>query len=386
MNRESISRLVVHVIVVLAACLATSCTQPSAVVGIDAATGKELWRLEDGARALGAAGDVVLISRDDRFAAIDAATGKERWTSDFAPAATQTLRVHGDAVAVVRADGALALVAWKDGAVRWSKPLPRGTLVVAESDDGTLATLDTALDLTVFEARNGDARSKIHLDGLEAGAVARLVAGGEIACFATYAGDLFAVDVGSGHVAAVGDVHPNISPRLDGGRVIAVRKDGTLAAIDAKTGEEAWRVGALPAAATLAVENGIAWVGGQRGAMVGVAVANGEVRFGLPDAGTDACVVRDLAESTSGSRLVVRQGDGLALVESRSGRVAKAIGFTSRIAASARVGEQAFVRGADGRAAGFDLTSGAKLFDVAPGSVASTAVVVVVSGNAIVLP
>ncbi len=375
----------------IAGLVLAGCTQPASIVGIDGATGAEKWRLQDGTSVFSCVGDLVLVVRDEHLAALDGRTGQPLWKSDLQPALDRRPLDVGGAIVVVSANQDLCLVDAKDGAVRWRVPFGRGGLVLGSSDDGSIAALGTApesdgaLELRQID-RLGAAHGRLRIEGLELGAVARLTVAGAIATIASHDGDLVVVDFEAGTVYSSGEIHPAIAPCIAGSRVVAVRKDGSLVMIDAKTGEEGWRIGALPTAATLGVANGIIWLGGSHGALVGVEIDSGEIRFSIADSGTDGRIVRDsrlLGDPTPA--LILQQGTGLAIVDATKGKVATRFEIRDLVATFARIGPRAFTRTDDGRVAGFDLENRRKAFESNPGSRAETAIVVVTRDGTAVL-
>jgi outer membrane protein assembly factor BamB len=113
-------------------------TDDGAVFALDALTGKQRWRARISSEVLAAprlaAGLVLVKSADSRIHALDAADGKRRWAYQRAPAALrlrvpQGMTVHEGLLYTGFSGGKLVALALDGGALRWEASVadPKGT-------------------------------------------------------------------------------------------------------------------------------------------------------------------------------------------------------------------------------------------------------------------
>jgi outer membrane protein assembly factor BamB len=113
-------------------------TDDGAVFALDALTGKQRWRARISSEVLAAprlaAGLVLVKSADSRVHALDAADGKRRWAYQRAPAALrlrapQGMTVHEGLLYTGFSGGKLVALALEGGALRWEASVadPKGT-------------------------------------------------------------------------------------------------------------------------------------------------------------------------------------------------------------------------------------------------------------------
>jgi len=177
----------------------------------------ERWRLSEGLVSSRRAGRDRARVRDDRFAALDAATWKQLWITGFAPAPTQKPQSEPTRSPSC-ARRALALVLPRRTAACLEQSAAAGNSVLADSDDGTLATLDRAR-AHGFDLRNGDSRSKSTSAGSRTGAVAKMILARRRHLLRELSGYLLFVRRDRvGKVHAIGDVIRAIGPCPPGGR------------------------------------------------------------------------------------------------------------------------------------------------------------------------
>jgi len=229
----------------------------------------------------------VLGVRDDRFArARPPATGKQLLDhTDFA-AGTHAEEARSEPTRSPSCARTARSRSCQEGRrPRWRKHAAAGNLVLATATTRHAGELDAALDsrCSSFETAF---RSKIHLRGLETGGRSRRErARRRHLLFET----IPAIDSSSRSEFRQGSRDrrtslQGIGPWFSGGRIMSVRKDGSLAAIDLAKAGKFWRSGALPAHRSLAVGETI-WHGsaGNNRRDDGVEIASGEVPLRLGD-------------------------------------------------------------------------------------------------------
>lgn len=281
----AVTERMVYATVIEADATAVDALLPSALVAVDADTGREAWSvpLGDLTGAFGSSpivvGDTVYAADSDGTVyARDAATGSERWTSTAARSddprteargndegenlgGSGTIAVGDNHVYVVNARGQLFALEDVTGAVRWSFAIrdrftiaPEIVLPIAV-DGGVLlkirgdvgeGTPTRRIDLiALVEANTGDGLHTLEFTGL----VGDLAVADGLVLVPTFDGSatqVGAIDLASGEPAwgestsSHGALGGPVSV-VDGVAYVADR-DGTVHALDVGTGEERWTV------------------------------------------------------------------------------------------------------------------------------------------------
>jgi outer membrane protein assembly factor BamB len=252
----------------------------SALVAIDASTRDRLWRvaLGDVSRSAPAVseGRVYLGGRDNAVYAVELATGRMAWKT----------KAQG------RVDSAVAVAAGRVFAVSENPTSGRATLDALRADTGKLVW-------------------SFSPSGLPAGVTSPSVAGGAV--FVGFGdGTVRAVDAATGaerwHEPVRADFSPLSSPAYATGRVYALDRNGGLYAFDATTGARAWDYqfdGTADWAAPL-VSGSFVLVGLDDGTLAAVDARTGHLRweavFGLGPLGPLAAAGNLLLMPSIGTR------------------------------------------------------------------------------------
>jgi outer membrane protein assembly factor BamB len=231
--------------------------------------GQVEWAFQTGGPVRGSPltdGDLVLVgSGDGRFYAIDRVSGEERWRFEARAAIQSSAAVHGGLVYFGDRSNTFYALDRRTGRERWrvetgtdhpwdwghegwdyftSSPAVAGDLVIVGSGDGNVYALDAA---------SGTERWRVQTGGRVRSSPA--VADG-LAYVGSADGYLYAIDLETGNVrwrfetdgvsfgsAEFGFDRKTIqsSPAVTGGRVFFGSRDGKFYAVDAVTGELAWR-------------------------------------------------------------------------------------------------------------------------------------------------
>ena len=141
-------------------------TESGAVFALDALTGKERWRARVSSEVLAAprlaAGMVLVRSADSRIHALDAADGKRRWTYQRAPAplrlrTPQGMTPHADLLYAGFSGGKLVALALPGGTLRWEATVadPKGTTELERVTDvvGEPAVVGREVCAAAFQGR-----------------------------------------------------------------------------------------------------------------------------------------------------------------------------------------------------------------------------------------
>lgn len=250
-----------------------------ALVAFEARTGAPAWRFTPEAgygvgHYLGpvASGLVLAGSPSGKLFAVDAATGRERWSAApqapgpvtvFEPAIAGGIAVAGYHAFTSPPAGGVFLVGLEDGRTRWSRPL--------RASDGSAFTAGWAGGLTVF---------------------------GDVVVATARDGAVWALDVADGDVRWVveapeppcgtGGDRPDLRPLVPvEGRVIAGSTTGCVTALDLATREVAWRFRDVRLGSTavrIAADGRFAYVPFLSGRLVALDARTGEERWRLGDA------------------------------------------------------------------------------------------------------
>ncbi|QUC00351.1 PQQ-binding-like beta-propeller repeat protein [Cellulosimicrobium cellulans] len=116
------------------------------IVGVDAATGSELWSLPGtGMRAVARVDGRVVVQTDSAYRSVDARTGEEEWAVTLEDGGPGPVLTDGRSLFVTerqRRQPGLVSIALDDGAVEWRWTLPEGTYDVL-AVEGRLFLLGT---------------------------------------------------------------------------------------------------------------------------------------------------------------------------------------------------------------------------------------------------
>lgn len=312
-----------------------ACSPAPSIVALDGDTGAIRWRQDDAGRVAGVFANRIYVEKPPTLCGLDAGTGQVVWQVELQDGA-RVLENAGD---------------------------PQHVIAIAT--DGRV---------TAYSGNNGKVQREVLVVGVAAGEARRALLVDADLFVQTSSGELLrCVDGAEGQRIAqtLGAVPPVATEHL----LVAVLADGSLAAYTRADLLEAWRIAALPAASSLEYRDGAVWLGGQKGALLAVEAESGEIRFALPDAGTEARLATDLARTSAPA--LVRNGRGLALLDARSGTVTRSIPATERfVAASVLTNTIVVRRESDGAVIGFEPKDGARRYTASPGPSRSVAVVV----------
>jgi outer membrane protein assembly factor BamB len=104
------------------------------IVGVDAATGSELWSLPGtGVRAVARVDGRVVVQTDSTYRSVDARTGEEAWAVELDDDGPGPVLTDGRSIYVTersRGGPGLVSIALDDGAVEWRWALPEDTFHV----------------------------------------------------------------------------------------------------------------------------------------------------------------------------------------------------------------------------------------------------------------
>lgn len=311
------------------------CSPPHEIVALDGETGAIRWRREVTGRVIGTHANRVFVERNEAIVGLDAGTGQEVWRATIREGMRAVENVlDAREILVLDTNGVVTPIDGSTGARRVESSLPIGA--------GEIRRVAFAPGATWVQTHDG----------------------GLLFCTShASAADRIAETLGA------------VTPVSTGNSLVAVLADGSLAAFGLTSASERWRIAALPAAHALEYRDDALWLGGRNGALLSIEPETGGIRFALPDAGTDARLLRDGSNRTA--PILLRDGRGLSILDAESGTVTRSIPLTDRMSGATAISRALVVRRfADGAVLGFDRDSGDRRYVTEVGS--SRAVTVVV--------
>ena len=224
---------------------------------LDAATGKQVVRIEAGAKlasGVGSAdGRVVVVTTKGDVLAFDNA-GKELWKSSVAGEVLAPPALAGGAVVLRTSDGRVLALNAADGKRRWiyQRASPALTLrsdagviatrteVVAGYPGGKLIALDLADGKLTWEATLALPRGATELERISDVGGVPLIEGGRI-CAAAYQGKIACFEIASSNLIWSRDISSANSIAGDSRYFYAADVDGMVVALDRNSGANIWK-------------------------------------------------------------------------------------------------------------------------------------------------
>ena len=228
------------------------------VVRLDAATGREIWRVSAGMKlsaGVGTDGRTVAVGNDEGIvAALDAQTGKLRWK---ARVSSETLAAPavGDGLVVVRSlDNRVFAFGADDGKRRWVYQRPPASLIV-RVPSGLVIADDTAFaafrggKLAAIALSNGgqrwEATVALPKGATELERVTDVVGvpalAGRDVCAAAYQGKVACFEAATGREVWSREVSSLTGVSLDARYAFVSDENGAVQALDRSTGRSVWK-------------------------------------------------------------------------------------------------------------------------------------------------
>lgn len=229
-----------------------------AVVKLDIASGKEIWRIDAGqtlSAGVGVGEGLVLLGTPKgEVLAFNGETGAAVWKTRIAGEILTPPVAVGGAVAVRSNDGKVALLEAKDGKVRWanSRVLPALTLreqghlalgdkaVYAGHAGGKLAALSLANGAPLWEANIALPKGATELERI-ADVVGPLALDERLICAAAYQGRVACIDRITGNGVWARELSSQRGVDMDGRFVYASDDHGAVLAFESARGGNAWK-------------------------------------------------------------------------------------------------------------------------------------------------
>jgi outer membrane protein assembly factor BamB len=228
------------------------------VVRLNAASGKEQWRVELDARlsaGVGASERTVVVASDrgDVFA-LDAETGKPRWRSRISSEALATPRVGGGVVVARSADSRVYAFGEDDGKRRWVYQRASTSLMVrapagvtlhegsayAGFPGGKLVALALASGGPRWEATVALPKGTTELERVTDVVGDPAVVGREV-CAAAYQGRVACFDAGNGNQLWARELSTVTGAAVDARYIFVSDERGAVHALDRSSGRSVWK-------------------------------------------------------------------------------------------------------------------------------------------------
>jgi outer membrane protein assembly factor BamB len=227
------------------------------VVALDAATGRQIWRINAGARlsaGVGASADLVVVGSEEGDAIALDANGERRWRTRVSSEVLAPPLVTGDLVVVRAADNRIFALDATEGRRRWvyQRTLPPlavrspvgvssgGGLVVAGFSGGRLVALAPANGAVRWEGNVAIPKGTTELERVT-DVVGRPWTSDRDVCAVAYQGRIACFDVTNGTPAWTRDLS-STSGVLGDARFVYVSDDkGAVHALERGTGRSVWK-------------------------------------------------------------------------------------------------------------------------------------------------
>ncbi len=227
------------------------------VVALDAASGRQIWRVNAGVRlsaGVGASKDLVVVGSEEGDAIALDANGERRWRSRVSSEVLAAPIVVGDLVVVRAADNRIFALDATDGKRRWvyQRALPplavrstvgvstAGGLILAGFSGGRLVALAPATGAVRWEGNVAVPKGTTELERVT-DVVGRPWTSEREVCAVAYQGRIACFDLANGTPAWTRDLS-STSGVLGDGRFVFVSDDkGGVHALDRATGRSVWK-------------------------------------------------------------------------------------------------------------------------------------------------
>ena len=238
-------------------------SQDGDITRLDAATGKQVWRISAGERlsgGVGAGADLVLVGTPKGMVlAFDQTSGKPLWKSKVASEVLSAPRVYQDVVVVRSGDSRIYGLSVADGKRKWVYERATPTLSLRSSagvviDDGGVAfvgfaggkliALDVASGKVIWEASVALPKGTTEIERIAA-LTSLPVVDGRYVYAAAYQGRVVGIERASGRVLWNRDISSYTGLAADGSTVYVTQSNGAVYALDYSSGKSFWRQGGL---------------------------------------------------------------------------------------------------------------------------------------------
>jgi outer membrane protein assembly factor BamB len=228
------------------------------VARLDAASGRERWRTEVGARLLGAVGadarTVAVATGEGEVFALEAATGKQRWRARVSSEVLDAPLLAGALVLVRSADSRIHALDAADGKRRWvyqRTPAPlrlrtpqgmsaQGELVYAGFSAGKLVALDLAGGALRWEATVAVPRGTTELERVTDVVGDPEIVGREV-CAAAFQGRVACFDAQAGSQLWARELSSVTGVSADARYAYVSDEGGAVHALDRSNGRSLWK-------------------------------------------------------------------------------------------------------------------------------------------------
>jgi outer membrane protein assembly factor BamB len=296
------------------------------IIKLDAATGRQLWRVNIGEPISGGVGigaGVVLVGSKKGFVhAYDAATGKPSWKAKVSSEILSVPR-YFDGMAIVRTgDNHIFGLDATDGSRKWvyERASPALTLrssvglvvdggaVYAGFAGGKMVAIRADNGKLIWEATVAQPKGVTEIERI-ADITSLPVVDGALVYAVAYQGKIAAVDRATGRVAWSRDISSFSGLNVEDGKIFVSHTLGAVYSLDFGTGKTFWRQGALANRRLTAPL--------PMGAVIAVGDLEGYVHFLSRDEGNfgariklDGNAVMSLVPGTTSSQLIAETRDG----------------------------------------------------------------------------
>jgi outer membrane protein assembly factor BamB len=229
---------------------------------LDAATGKEQWRIKAGSdltAGVGSDGNVVVVGgTKGKVIALDAATGKQLWTAQATSEILSAPVIGGDAVIVRSVDNRITAYDAKTGEKRWflQRPTPALTLrnapgmvvagsnVVVAQPAGRMLGLALSNGVPRFEVPVAEPRGATELERVSDIGGTPVLFEQDI-CTVTYQGKVGCFDANTGVAKWTKDASSDVGVSVDQRFVFVSDDKGNVIAFSRDGGASAWKTDKL---------------------------------------------------------------------------------------------------------------------------------------------
>jgi outer membrane protein assembly factor BamB len=237
--------------------------QGGEITRLDAATGKQMWRITAGEKISGGVGageNLVLVGTPKGMVlAFDQAAGKPLWKSKVASEVLSAPQVYQGVVVVRSGDSRIYGLDAADGKRKWVYERATPTLSLRSSAGvavdnagvafvgfagGKLIALDTASGKVVWEASVALPKGATEIERI-ADITSLPVFDGRYVYAAAYQGRMVGIERASGRVLWNRDLSSYNGLAVDGSTVHVTQSNGAVYALDYSSGKSFWRQGGL---------------------------------------------------------------------------------------------------------------------------------------------